>query len=124
MINDSTYQGRKASPEPLLAHYTAARLGELDRCLAEARNATASDSAERRRLELVQQGLEYTQHVCSIIAHLSDPGAPATLNTEWKKQPPYFVELARNPYFGMAHNLTKLRPALLHIHRQPHKGAE
>ncbi|MBI5395533.1 MAG: DUF4838 domain-containing protein [Verrucomicrobia bacterium] len=113
--NSDYYRGRKESPEPLLAHYTAARLDELERCLLEARDATAPDSLQRRRVELNLLGLDYTRRVCRLIADIRDSSDRKRHDTEWRKQAPYFAELAKNPYLGVTRNVAQLTPALRKI---------
>ena len=116
--NDPKYIGRKVSPAPLLDHYSTAQLAELQKLVNEARDATAADSMERRRVELVLRALDYSEHVCAMIANLSDPQTPVSYADEWKRQSGYFSTLMRDPYFGAAQNLTKLSPALKTIERR------
>jgi hypothetical protein len=94
--------------------------------VSEAREATAPDSAERRRVELVQQGLLYTSNVCLMIEHLAGTeagkaDARKAFDAEWQTQAPYFAELAKSRYFGMAQNVTRLMPALKSIERKGKK---
>jgi hypothetical protein len=112
------YRGRKESPEPLLAHYTAARLDELERCLSEACDATAPGSLERRRVELNLLGLDYTRRVCRLITDIRDSRDRKPYDTKWRKQAPRFAELAKNPYLGVTRNVAALMPALRKIRNQ------
>jgi len=105
----------KSNPEPLLMHYAAARLEDLERCLSEAREATLPNSPERRRVELNLLGLDYTRRVCRLIADIRDSRDRRPYETEWRKHAPYFAELAKNRYFGVSRNLTTLLPALRKI---------
>jgi hypothetical protein len=115
---DPTYKVRKSSPAPLITYYSEANLADLEKCVLGAEAATATGSPERQRVELVQAGLEYTRRVCAMIAHIADPNAGATYNSEWKTQAAYFAGLARDRYFGTEQNLTKLTPALQILERR------
>jgi hypothetical protein len=110
--------GPKENPEPVLKHYTAARLDELERCLSEARDATAPGSPERRRVELNLLGLEYTRLVCRLITDTRDSKDRKPYETEWRKAAPRFAEFAKNRHFAIAHSLTRLTPALQKIGKQ------
>jgi hypothetical protein len=123
-LGDPAYSGRKPSPEPLLKHYTPAVMAELGRALTEALQIAPADSPERRRIELVQQGLEYTRHVCGLIEGVSKSDQRNAYEAEWKKHAPYFAQIASSPYFGTAQNITHLTPALRGIERRGRKGAE
>ncbi|MCX7887642.1 MAG: DUF4838 domain-containing protein [Verrucomicrobiae bacterium] len=105
----------KSNPEPLLAHYTDARLAELERCLTEAHRATTPESPERRRVELNMLGLEYTRHVCQLIASIRESCERKPFEAEWRKYAPTFASLVRNRYFGVVRNLSTLLPALRKI---------
>lgn len=123
-LHDPAYSGRKPSPEPLLKHYTPEVMAVLAGTLDEALQTAPEGSPERRRIAVVQQGLEYTRHVCELIDGVSKSGKRDAYEVEWKKQAPYFAQIASSPYFGMAQNITHLTPALRGIERRGRKGAE